>query len=32
MIDTPWASAVHLIFDPEGYFRSGFGPGHAIRT
>ena len=32
MSDTPRASAVHLIFDPEEYFRSGFGPGHAIRT
>ena len=32
MLDTPRASIVHLIFNPEGYLRSGFGPGHAIRT
>nr|DAJ22943.1 MAG TPA: hypothetical protein [Caudoviricetes sp.] len=32
MIDTPRASIAHLIFNPEGHFRSGFGPGHAIRT
>nr|DAV85007.1 MAG TPA: hypothetical protein [Caudoviricetes sp.] len=28
----PLGFGAHLIFNPEEYFRSGFGPGHAIRT